>query len=242
MPSSRWPLASGRMRRLLALPLIVLLAVAGCGDDKAASDDEPVVTDGIDQAVEVAKLSLPATLSDDIVATLIEDLCASAGSGDVDAVVAQLQGAGVDAADSASTLDALAAGAGTWCPDDVDDVVPQVQQALAPTPSSTVPAAAAAAGGGSGSSSSASSSSSGGGSNTGSAQNSSCGLGQRRAAATPPARATPAPPTSPSPSPRVNSSSSGSGSSARTSSAPLGGDGALHRRAVQLAAMRRRSR
>jgi hypothetical protein len=163
------------MRRRIALVAIALVALgaAACGnqDDVEGSEDEPVVTGEVDQAVEIARLSLPAAVTDDVAADLIESLCAAAGSGAVAPVVAQLQASSLDPAEAPAALDALAAGAGTYCPDDVDDVVPQVQQALAPATTATTAASGVAPSGGS----SSRSSSSGTGTTTGGTSNSSTG-------------------------------------------------------------------
>jgi hypothetical protein len=162
------------MRRWLALPVLALLAVTACGnkDDVEGADEQPVATDEVGTAVDIARLSLPATLDDRTVGELIRDLCSAAGTGDIDPVVAQLVASGVATDQLPSSVDALAAGAGTYCPDDVDDVVPQVQQALAPAPPTTAATAEAVAGAGGtgrpgGSARSSSSASSSGGSGSG---------------------------------------------------------------------------
>jgi hypothetical protein len=167
------------MRRWVVLPVVALLALGACGNEDDVTgegDEQGVVADDIGTAVEVAKLSLPSTISDDAVADLIQDLCIAAGTGDTDPVVAQLVASTADPAQLPSNLDAVAAGAGTYCPDDVDDILPVVQQAL--SPSTTTPTTAGAAGATSGSSSGSSASTSGasgGGSNSGGASTQSSG-------------------------------------------------------------------
>ena len=153
------PVVSDPMRRWLALPaVLVLAALPACGDgaDRAAEDDAPATPTRAERAVEVARLALPTSLSDAAVTELLDGLCGAAGSGDVAGVAARLQAAGIDPGAEATALDALAAGASTYCPDDVDAVLPQVQQALAPTttlpidPAGAAGATAAAGSGGAG--------------------------------------------------------------------------------------------
>jgi hypothetical protein len=116
----------------------IVAGACGNGDDEVAPT--PVVeTEPIDGAVEIARLSLPDGLSDSEVADLIEDLC---GGGDAGALVAQLQAVPItDQAQLAAAIDALAAGAEGYCPDDVDPAVDALQAAAAPT--TTAPAASA---------------------------------------------------------------------------------------------------
>ena len=130
------------MRRWLTLPAVsVLAALAACGGgtDRAADDDAPSTPSQAERAVEVARLAVPTALTDATVTDLLDGLCDAAGSGDVAGVATRLQSVGIAPDGVPSALDALAAGASTYCPDDVDAVVPQVQQALAPpTPTSAV--------------------------------------------------------------------------------------------------------
>jgi hypothetical protein len=160
-------------RRLVVLPVLsvaALLAACGKGSDDLAEPDQTVLVDDLDPAVEIASFSAPAALDEDAISALLDGLC----DGDAAAVASQLQAAGLDAEQQAQALDALSAGADTTCPDGLDTVVPQVQQALAPT-TTAAPAAAtsgATGGGGAGNSSTANATSgSSGSSSSGSSAN-----------------------------------------------------------------------
>jgi hypothetical protein len=133
------------MRRWLAVPVVALLVVGACGgkDDVEGAEEEPVVADDVATAVDIARMSLPASVTQAEVADMLQDLCIAAGTGDIGPVVAELVAATDDPAQLPSSVDALAAGAGTYCPQDVDAVAARVRDAVAPTTTTVAPAAAA---------------------------------------------------------------------------------------------------
>lgn len=136
--------------RLLATSAAALLALAACGDGAAtASKVDTTPTDDLANAVEIAQLTMPTTLSDAKVGSLIDELCSAAASGDAAAFTASLQGLPLDEQTQKLTaLDALSIGAGDYCDDPVSAVVPAVESAIAPAAATTTtaPAATGAAG------------------------------------------------------------------------------------------------